>query len=122
VFFSKANVLHTGDTSFNGYYPFIDYDSGGSIRGLLAASQENLELADSQTIVVPGHGDVGSRPYLVEFHEMLLAVCDKVETLKKYGNSLEAVVAAKPTQSFDKQWGDGFVSPGLFTSLVYRGV
>lgn len=122
VFFSKANILHTGDTSFNGIYPFIDYDSGGSVRGLLAASTENLALADGQTIVVPGHGDVGSRQYLVDFHEMLLAVCGKVETLKKSGDSLQAVVAAKPTQSFDKQWGKGFVSPELFTSLVYRGV
>jgi glyoxylase-like metal-dependent hydrolase (beta-lactamase superfamily II) len=122
VFFSKSNILHTGDTSFNGYYPFIDYDSGGSIRGLLAASTENLELADSQTIVVPGHGDVGGRQYLVDFHEMLLAVCYKVEILKKAGNSLEAVVAAKPTLSFDEKWGGGFISPELFISLVYRGV
>ena len=67
-------MLHTGDTSFNGYYPFVDYDSGGSIRGLLTASTENLALADNQTIVVPGHGDVGSRQYLVDFHEMLVAV------------------------------------------------
>jgi glyoxylase-like metal-dependent hydrolase (beta-lactamase superfamily II) len=122
VFLSKANILHTGDTSFNGYYPFIDYDSGGSIRGLVAASAENLALADSQTIVVPGHGDVGSRKYLVDFHEMLLAVCDKVESLKQAGNSLEAVVAAKPTQSFDEKWGGGFISSELFISLVYRGV
>jgi glyoxylase-like metal-dependent hydrolase (beta-lactamase superfamily II) len=122
VFFSKANILHTGDTSFNSYYPFIDYDSGGSIRGLLAASTENLALADRQTIVVPGHGDVGSRQYLVDFHEMLLAICDKVETLKKSGNSLEAVVAAKPTLRFDEKWGGGFISSELFTSLVYRGV
>jgi len=122
VFFSRANVLHTGDTSFNGYYPFVDYDSGGSIRGLLTASTENLALADNQTIVVPGHGDVGSRQYLVDFHEMLVAVYDKVAGLKKSGVSLEATIAAKPTLPFDGKWGGGFISPDLFTSLVYRGV
>ena len=54
VFFENTNVLHTGDTWFNGYYPFIDYNSGGSIRGLIAASSENLQRTDTQTIVLPG--------------------------------------------------------------------
>jgi glyoxylase-like metal-dependent hydrolase (beta-lactamase superfamily II) len=122
VFFSKANVLHTGDTWFNGFYPFVDYDSGGSIQGLLTASTENLSLADRHTIVVPGHGNAGTRQDLVDFHEMLLAVCDKVAALKGSGASLDAAIAARPTMPFDKKWGGGFVSPDLFTGLVYRGV
>ena len=32
--FKKANVVHMGDTFFNGNYPFIDVDSGGSIDGI----------------------------------------------------------------------------------------
>jgi glyoxylase-like metal-dependent hydrolase (beta-lactamase superfamily II) len=121
VFFEHSNVLHTGDTWFNGYYPFIDYDSGGSIRGLLAASNENLALADNQTVVVPGHGEVGRRQDLVEFHEMVATVHDRVATLKKSGCSLDAAIAAKPTARFDKKWGGGFITAGLFTHLVYRG-
>jgi len=122
VFFSKANVLHTGDTWFNGFYPFIDYDGGGSVRGILAASSENLALADSRTIVVPGHGEAGNRQSLIDFHEMLLAVHEKVAALKRSGHPLDAVIAAKPTLPFDGEWGSGLISPDLFTSLVYRGV
>jgi len=122
VFFAKANVLHTGDTWFSGIYPFIDYDSGGSIRGLVVASTENISLADSETVVVPGHGETGSRKDLLNFREMLLTVCDSVAILKGSGRSLEAVIAEKPTARFDEQWGGGFVTPELFTSLVYRGL
>ena len=35
--FKKANVVHMGDTFFNGNYPFIDLDAGGSIDGIIAA-------------------------------------------------------------------------------------
>ena len=121
VFFPEANVLHTGDTWFNGYYPFIDYDSGGSIRGLLTAATENLSLADENTLVVPGHGEVGSRRDLVEFREMLISVHDKVAAQKKSGMPLAAVIAGKPTSDFDSKWGGGFITPELFVGLVYRG-
>jgi glyoxylase-like metal-dependent hydrolase (beta-lactamase superfamily II) len=53
VRFVRANVLHTGDTWFNGTYPFIDYHNGGSLDGMIAASGQNLRLADNQTIIVP---------------------------------------------------------------------
>ena len=121
VFFPEANVLHTGDTWFNGYYPFIDYDSGGSIHGLLAAASENLSLADQKTIVVPGHGETGSRSDLVAFQEMLQAVQSKVAAQKRAGRPLGAVVASKPTSEFDAKWGGGFITPELLVGLVYRG-
>jgi len=122
VFFENANVLHTGDTWFNGYFPFIDYDSGGSIDGMIAASSENLQRTDTDTIVVPGHGDVGSRTQLVTFHHMLLDVHARISELKKRGLPLAAAIAARPTASYDSALSGGFVSPELFTSLVYRGV
>ena len=38
VTFAEANVVHVGDTFWNGIYPFIDYSTGGSIDGMIAAS------------------------------------------------------------------------------------
>jgi len=122
VFFENANVIHTGDTWFSGYYPFIDYDSGGSIDGLVAASSENLERTDLQTIVVPGHGNFGDRNDLLFFHEMLVDIRSRVYALKKNGLSESAAIAAKPTETYDAKLAGGFVSPDLFTRLVYRGV
>jgi glyoxylase-like metal-dependent hydrolase (beta-lactamase superfamily II) len=121
VFFVNANVIHTGDTWFSGYYPFIDYDSGGSIRGLIAASNENLHRIDSETLVVAGHGPVGSRADLLGYHSMLVEVFGQVERLKKQGHPLEAVLKAKPSSRFDAALGKGFVGPELFCELLYRG-
>jgi len=122
VLFTSANVLHTGDTFFNGYYPFIDYNSGGSIAGLLAASKENLSAADEETVVVPGHGELGSRKDLVEFDEMIVTIHGSVKELKKSGRSLDEVVAARPTAKFDAKWGGGFISSSFLTELVFVGV
>jgi glyoxylase-like metal-dependent hydrolase (beta-lactamase superfamily II) len=121
VFFTNANVLHTGDTFFNGFYPFIDYNSGGSIAGLLAASRENLSAADEETVVVPGHGELGTRKDLVAYDEMIVTIHRKVKELKKSGRSLNEVIAEKPTSKFDAKWGGGFISPSFVTELFFIG-
>jgi hypothetical protein len=52
----------------------------------------------------------------------LVAVREKVATLKKQGKSLDEIVAANPTASYDAKWGGGFMSPRMFTGLVFEGV
>lgn len=73
-------------------------------------------------IIIPGHGDVGNRSQLIEFHDMLTTIRGNVATLKKQGRSLEETIAAKPTAAFDTVWDGGLVSPAEFTQLVYTGV
>ena len=122
VHFVDANVLHTGDTWFNGFYPFIDYSSGGNIDGMIAAAEVNLALATPSTIIIPGHGPVGDRTQLSDSHAMLVAIRAKVAGLKKSGKTLEETVAAKPTAEFDAKWGGGIMNGDAFTGLVYQGV
>jgi hypothetical protein len=44
-----------------------------------------------------------------------------VSALIKDGKTLEAVVASKPTASFDKDWTGGVGLPAdMFVTLVYR--
>lgn len=122
VFLRDADVLHTGDAFFHRLYPFIDYSSGGSINGMIAACRENLALVGKSTLVVCGHGADARRQDIVDFQDMLLDVTDRVQKLKRTGSSSNEVIASKPTAPFDLKWGAGFISPALFTSLVYRGV
>lgn len=122
IFFPNANILHVADTFWNGYYPFIDYSTGGSIGGMIKAAQINIDKAANDTIVIPGHGPIGNKQHLIEFHDMLTTIQEKVSTLKKQGNSIDEVVAAKPTAAYDAKYG-GFVIGGeFFTRLVYKGV
>ena len=81
VKFERANVLHMGDVYFNGLYPFIDAESGGSIGGLLAAIGSGLALSDATTIVVPGHGPVSNRKELAAYGAMLKDHRDRIAAL-----------------------------------------
>ena len=118
----RADILHTGDTWFNGCYPFIDYYNGGSLQGMLAASDRNLRAVDNQTLIVPGHGSAGKKAQLVEYDEMLRVMEERISTLKKQGRSVEETIAAKPSASFDGKWGHGLVQPDAFVELMYAGV
>jgi glyoxylase-like metal-dependent hydrolase (beta-lactamase superfamily II) len=123
VTFVEANVVHVADTFWNGIYPFIDYSTGGSIDGMIAASDANLAVAADDTIIIAGHGkSVGTKAELKEFRDMLVAVRDKVAELKKQGRSRDETVAAKPTAAFDAKFGNFVIDPGFFTRLVYEGV
>lgn len=119
VRFRKANVLHMGDTMFNGGYPFIDLSSGGSIDGLLAAHARALELADGQTIIIPGHGVQTDRATLAAYRDMLKQARDRIAALKAQGKSRQDVVAAKPTAEWDATFGTGFIKPEQFIGFVY---
>jgi glyoxylase-like metal-dependent hydrolase (beta-lactamase superfamily II) len=123
VYFSESDILHTGDTFWNGIYPFIDYSTGGSINGSIRAADANLAGTTDATIIIPGHGQpVGNRTQLQDFRDMLVGIRDNVAALKAQGKTLEDAVAAKPTAAYDAKWGNFVIGPALFTKLVYEGV
>jgi len=119
VWFPKANVVHMGDTYFSATYPIIDLESGGSIDGLIAASERVLAKIDGATRVIPGHGKVSDRAGLQGYHDMLVGVRAAVAKLVQQQKTLDDVVAAKPTAAWDETWGKGFMKPDLFTKIVY---
>jgi len=121
VHFTDADVLHVGDTWWNGVYPFIDYSTGGSIDGSIRAAERNVERTTANTVVIPGHGPVGDRSGLVEFRDMLVGIRTKIAALKKQGRSLDDVLSADPTAAYDSKWGS-LIPPRLFARLVYAGV
>jgi glyoxylase-like metal-dependent hydrolase (beta-lactamase superfamily II) len=122
VVFEEADVIHVGDTWWNGIYPFIDYSTGGSIDGTIQAAERNLSVVADKTIVIPGHGPIGNKAGLAEFRDMLVTIRSSVATLKKQGKSLSESIAAKPTAAYDAQWGQFLITPAMFTELVFSGV
>jgi glyoxylase-like metal-dependent hydrolase (beta-lactamase superfamily II) len=123
VLLSEANILHAGDIYWNGFYPFIDYSTGGSIDGTIRAVDAILALVSEETIIVPGHGEPASnKAELKNYRDMLVAVREKVADLKRQGRTADDTVAAKPTAAFDTKWARFVVSPATFTKLVYAGV
>jgi len=122
VVFEEADVIHVGDTLWNGIYPFIDYSTGGSIDGMIRATERNLSVITEKTIVIPGHGPVGNKAALSEFRDMLSTIRSNVAALKKQGKSLSETIAARPTAAYDAKWGQFLITPAFFVALVYSGV
>ncbi len=122
VHFENADVLHVADTWWNGFYPFLDFNTGGNIDGMIEAADKNVNRVSDKTIIVPGHGPVGNRAQMIEYRDMLGEVRNKIQVQKKRGLTLKEVVASQPTKAYDAKWGQFVISPALFTKLVYRGV
>ncbi|MFP8881551.1 MAG: hypothetical protein AAEJ52_03885 [Myxococcota bacterium] len=119
VEFRGANVIHMGDTYFNGMYPFIDTSSGGTLSGLIGASDRVLKLADDETKIIPGHGPLSNKVELAQYRDMLVDVRSQISSAIAAGNTVDEVVAAKPTASFDARWGGGFMKADEFVRLAY---
>jgi glyoxylase-like metal-dependent hydrolase (beta-lactamase superfamily II) len=122
VYFVEPDVLVTGDTFWNGYYPFIDNENGGSIDGMIRAATANVAKVTDHTIVIPGHGPVGGRADLIAFRDMLMVIRGNVARLKSEGKSRDEIVALKPTAEFDAKWGGFVIDPAFFTRIVYDGL
>ncbi len=119
VYWQKANVLQTGDIYFEGLYPFIDVEHGGSINGMIEVATKVMETINDTTKIIPGHGPVSDKAKMQAYVAMLTGIRDNVRALIAEGKTLEEIVAAKPTQQFDEAWGKGFMPPDQFTQLVY---
>jgi glyoxylase-like metal-dependent hydrolase (beta-lactamase superfamily II) len=122
VYFKKADVLALGDTFWNGIYPYIDNEDGGSIDGAIKWANKAVARTSDHTIVIPGHGAVGTRDQLIEFRDMLVTVRNNVAALKQQGKSLDEIIAAKPTAAFDAKWGNFVFNGDQFTKMVYAGL
>ena len=119
VRFEQANVLHTGDVFFNGFYPYIDGSTGGRVDGVIEATGRLLSLADADTKVVPGHGPLGTKADLAKYRDMVSTAADRVRKLKASGKSVEEVTAAQPFADLEADWGKGRLNGDTFVKVVY---
>ncbi len=122
VQFIDANVIHAGDLFFNGFYPFIDVQHGGSLRGMIDGADRILALSNDDTRIIPGHGPLASRADLVSYRDMLVTVLQRLRALKADGKTAAEAVAAKPLADLETEWGDGFMPGDKWIGIVYPGV
>jgi glyoxylase-like metal-dependent hydrolase (beta-lactamase superfamily II) len=120
VYWTRANVLHMGDTFFNGMIPFIDLDSGGSIDGAIVAVEAGLALANDATVIIPGHGPIGRRADLVGYRDMLVSLRDRVRAEMRRHRSLEQIKALRLADRYGPP--DGFISPDRMIETIYQSL
>jgi cyclase len=116
VHFTTANVIHMGDLFFHQVsLPFIDLDSGGNVRGLIAAADRVIAMSNDATVIIPGHGPLARKSDVIAYRAMLAEVLAVVEREKAAGKTLEQIIAMRPAARWDTNpdafiKGDGFVT------------
>jgi len=119
VYFTKANVIHSGDVIFFGLYPYIDVGAGGTIDGVIAGVKTILAMCDENTQIIPGHGPLLKPESLEEYLAMLTDVRAKVALEKKVGKDLAAVQATQPASAYDEAWGQVWLTSDQFVQTVF---
>jgi len=122
VYFHHANVVHLGDVFVNNLYPYIDLDANGTVDGYFPVIDEVLSRIDDKTQVIPGHGPIATRQQLKAYRDMIQTVRDRVAAALADGQSLDAILAARPTREFDAQYATDRVDGDAFTTMVYESL
>ena len=119
VWFEHANVVHTGDTFVNGFFPLVDVDGGGTTAGIIAAAEKLLARAKPDTKVVPGHGPLATVADVKRFHDVMVDVKARVERGIASGKTMAQYIASKPFADLDAAWGHGFLTTDQVIMLLW---
>ena len=119
IFFSESNVVHMGDLMFNGRFPYVDIDSGGSVAGYIANIERVLEATDADTRFIPGHGALADRADLEALAATLKDVVRLVREAHGRGESAEDMKGAGLLAKYEA-WGEGFITAGRMIDTVLR--
>jgi glyoxylase-like metal-dependent hydrolase (beta-lactamase superfamily II) len=119
VWFRNANVLHMGDLFFNGSFPYIDIDHGGSVTGYIDNVAKVLEMIPADTRIIPGHGALANVVELAEYHEMLTSTVAQISTRLASGERIEDIEAA----GLGAQWahyGEGSITAATWIKTIQK--
>ena len=117
--FTQSNVIHMGDDFFNGIFPVIDTENGGSARGMLANVESVLRSMRDDAKVIPGHGPLGDKAALRAFADMLRATTDKVSAAMKAGRTLDQMKQEKILAAWDS-WAWQFIPTDRYIEVLYN--
>ncbi len=122
IHIENENIIHTGDTMFNGMFPYIDYSQGGSIDGYINAQKVMLALADEQTKIIPGHGPLANKKDLQASINMLEDSKEIIAKLITKGKGEEEIVKLNPLSIYHNKWNWGFITTERMTRQVVKGL
>ena len=107
---------------FNGLFPFIDLDSGGSVSGYIVGQEKLLSMADADTKIISGHGPLASKADLQAAHDMLVDALARVKRQVDAGKSEAEILADNPLALYHDDWNWGFITTERMTRTLYRSL
>jgi glyoxylase-like metal-dependent hydrolase (beta-lactamase superfamily II) len=121
IFFTQSNVVHMGDDFVTYGFPFIDLESGGSVRGMIAACEKVLATVAPDVKVIPGHGPLSTVADLKPFLAMLKDATARVENGIKQGKTADQLKQGKILAGYESWGGEGkFITTDKFIETLYN--
>jgi len=121
VFFTGSKVVHMGDDFFNGMFPYIDLEGGGSVKGYVAAVEKVVGQFPADVKIIPGHGPLATVDDLKAYLAMLKDTTAAVQKAIDAGRTLEQMKQEKLLARWD-QWGKGFFTTDQYLHELYNGL
>lgn len=122
IVFPRANVIMTGDFYRSLGYPFFDLNNGGTLQGLLDGLNTIIETAKPDTKIVPGHGAIVDETAIAAHRDMILAIRDRIAPMVARGQTVEQVIEAKPTATYDARVPQGPETSERFIRALYTAL
>jgi glyoxylase-like metal-dependent hydrolase (beta-lactamase superfamily II) len=119
IFFPQSNVVHMGDDFVTYGFPFIDLAGGGSVQGMIAATENVVAELPPDVKVIPGHGVISTLRDVERFTTMLKETRNVVEQAIKAGRSLDQMKHEKVLEAW-RQWSGDFISSDAFIETLYN--
>jgi glyoxylase-like metal-dependent hydrolase (beta-lactamase superfamily II) len=128
VHFRHADVIAAGETFLTTAYPVIDVTNGGTTQGFIDGLNRILDLAvpkhleEGGTYIVPGHGRICDEADVLEYHDMIVIVRDRIRDAIKKGMTLDQIKAARLTRDYDARYStaSGSGSTASFVESIFR--
>jgi glyoxylase-like metal-dependent hydrolase (beta-lactamase superfamily II) len=121
VFFTKSNVVHMGDDFFNGMFPFIDIEGGGSVEGYIKAIETVLPQIPADAKVIPGHGPLATPADLRNNLKMLQETTAIVKKGIEAGKTADQLKQEKALAAYEKySWQ--FITTDKYIDQLYNGL
>ena len=120
IWFSEANVLHAGDLFFEGRFPYIDLDGGGTVSGYIKNVQNLLTMLNSDSQIIPGHGKLATKADYKLALDMMITTAAFIKTKKNQGVSLDDLIAAGLDAKW-KDWSWEFITEEKWITTLYNG-
>jgi glyoxylase-like metal-dependent hydrolase (beta-lactamase superfamily II) len=94
ILFKNANIMHTGDSFVRYGYPYVDLNNGGSVKGLIEVLGMIAALANDETRIMPGHGEISTKQDVIKLKNSLHELYQKTVLGLKNGLSPEAIASS----------------------------
>jgi glyoxylase-like metal-dependent hydrolase (beta-lactamase superfamily II) len=120
VWFEQANVLHAGDLFFEGRFPYIDLDGGGTVVGYINNAKKLIAMLKTDTKIIPGHGALATKADYQKALDMIIDTAAMVKDKKAEGKSLAQIISLGLGVKY-KAWSWQFITEERWISTLYKG-